>query len=238
MFKHDVVYNSIKEKIVIGGWYEGMLIPSETQLCEMYEVSRITIRRALKELEYSGYVKRIQGKGTFVKSSNRDAIEINSTKDLGDTISYEVIELKNVAANSEVARKLNIAEFEEVLFIRRIRYRGDSAEAYIDTWCTSVTKNDLKDYDLKNQKILAILSEVKNELIDATTLTVCPIIPDDNICDIINVKKNSAQALLKRISSNSKSNDNPCEYTKAIINSDDLEFCINSWVKKDSYKGL
>ncbi len=236
MFKHDVVYNSIKEKIVIGGWYEGMLIPSETQLCEMYNVSRITIRRALKELEYSGYVKRIQGKGTFVKSTNRDAIEINSTKELGDTISYEVIELKNVVANSEVARKLDVAEFEEVLYIRRIRYRGKSAEAYIDTWCNSVTESDLKNYDLKNQKILSILSDVKDELIDATVLTVSPIIPSEAICNIINVEKGSAQALLKRVSSNS--NEEPCEYTKAIINSDDLEFCINSWVKKDSNNGL
>lgn len=236
MFKHDLVYNSIKEKIVIGGWYEGMLIPSETQLCEMFDVSRITIRRALKELEYSGFVKRIQGKGTFVKSSNRDAIDMNSSKDLGDSVTYEVIECKNIAANAEVARKLNIGEYEEVVFLRRIRYRGELAEAYIDTWCSNIKEQDLKGFDLKNQKLLSVLSEVKNELIDAITLTVCPIIPNENICRVINVEKGSAQALLKRVSANP--NDVPCEYTKAIINSNDLEFSINSWVKKDSYNGI
>ncbi|MGD1821808.1 MAG: GntR family transcriptional regulator [Pleomorphochaeta sp.] len=236
MFKHNVVYNSIKEKIVIGGWYEGMLIPSETQLCEMYDVSRITIRRALKELEYSGFVKRIQGKGTFVKASNRDAIEINNSKELDDLISYEVIECKSVSANAEVARKLNVGEYEEVLYLRRIRYRGNLAEAYIDTWCTDISVNKIKEYDLKNHKILSVLSDIKDELIDAITLTVSPIIPSDNICRIINVEEGSAQALLKRVSSNP--NQVPCEYTKAIINSNDLEYCINSWVKKDSYKGL
>lgn len=236
MFKHNIVFNNIKEKIVIGGWYEGMLIPSESQLCEMYDVSRITIRRALKELEYSGYVKRVQGKGTFVNANHRDAIEVDSSKELSDLISYKVVECKNVAANAEVARKLNIGEYQEVLYLKRLRYRDDIAEAYIDTWCSSVDANQLNDYDLENQKILSIFSDINSNLIDATTLTVAPIIPNEEICEIINVEKGSAQALLKRVSSNTEGK--PCEYTKAIINAEDLEFCINSWVKKDSYKGI
>jgi DNA-binding GntR family transcriptional regulator len=236
MFKHSVVYNSIKEKIVIGGWYEGMLIPSESQLCEMYDVSRITIRRALKELEYSGLVKRVQGKGTFVKARNRDAIEVSSPEELDDAITYEVVECKNVAADSYVARKLHIGDYEDVLYLRRIRYRGNIAEAYIETWCTSLSANQLKNYDLTNQKILSVLSDIRNELIDASRVTVSPIIPEDWICKIINVETASAQAVLNRVSTDS--NDIPCEYTRAIINSDDLEFTINSWVKKDSYNGL
>lgn len=236
MFKHDIVYNSIKEKILIGGWYEGMLIPSESQLCQKYEVSRITVRRALKELEYSGFVKRVQGKGTFVKSNNRDAIEVNSSKENDDTITYEVVECKNVAAQDFVTRKLHISDFETVLYLKRIRYRGNVAEAFIETWCTSLTPNDLKDYDLTNEKILAVLSDLKNDLIDANNVTVAPIIPEDWICKIINVEPSSAQAILNRVSTNSAGI--PCEYTKAIINADDLEFIISSWVKKDSYKGI
>ena len=236
MFKHNIVFNNIKEKIIIGGWYEGMLIPSESQLCEMYDVSRITIRRALKELEYSGYVKRVQGKGTFVNANHRDLIEDDPSKELSDLISYKVIECKNIAANAEVARKLNIGEYQEVLYIKRLRYRDGVAEAYIDTWCSSINSNQLNNYDLEKQKILSIISNINSNLIDATTLTVSPIIPDDDICEIINVEKGSAHALLKRVSANT--DGEPCEYTKAIINSDDLEFCINSWVKKDSYKGI
>jgi len=236
MFKHSVVYNSIKEKIVIGGWYEGMLIPSESQLCEMYNVSRITIRRALKELEYSGLVKRIQGKGTFVKVNNQDAIEVSTSSDSEDAITYEVIECKNVAADSVVARKLHIGDYENVLYLRRIRYRGNKAEAFIETWCTSLTANQMKNYDLTTEKILTVLSNIRNELIQSSLVTVAPIIPEDWICKIINVEIASAQALLTRVSTNS--NDEPCEYTRAIINSNDIEFAISSWVKKDSYKGL
>lgn len=44
----------------------GEKLPSERQLCLDYDVSRTTVRSAISELELRGYVKRIQGNGTFV----------------------------------------------------------------------------------------------------------------------------------------------------------------------------
>ncbi len=236
MFKHSIVFNSIKEKIVIGGWYEGMLIPSESQLCEMYDVSRITIRRALKELEYSGFVRRIQGKGTFVKVKNRDAIELTSSVDNGLSVTYDIVECKNIAANSFIARKLHIGDYENVLYIKKIRKREGKAEAVIETWCPNLTVDQIEEFDLKNKRIIQILTDIKKELIDSTTFTITPIIPEEWVCKTINVEVGSAQAMLNRISVDSE--EIPCEYTRAIINSNDLEFTISSWVKKNSYKGI
>lgn len=236
MFKHSIVFNSIKEKIVIGGWYEGMLIPSESQLCEMYDVSRITIRRALKELEYSGFVRRIQGKGTFVKVKNRDAIELTASVDNGLSVTYDIVECKNIAANSFVARKLHIGDYENVLYIKKIRKREGKAEAVIETWCPNLTVDQIEEFDLKNKRIIQILTDIKKELIDSTTFTITPIIPEEWVCKTINVEVGSAQAMLNRISVDSE--ETPCEYTRAIINSNDLEFTISSWVKKNSYKGI
>src|SRR5690554_2418523 len=56
----------IEEKIRNDTWPRGEQIPAERELCEMFGVSRITVRKAIDELTRSGKLTRIQGKGTFV----------------------------------------------------------------------------------------------------------------------------------------------------------------------------
>jgi len=60
------VYSIIKEKIEKGDWPSAAQIPTEDELCRSYDVSKATIRIALSELVRDGYLRRQQGKGTFV----------------------------------------------------------------------------------------------------------------------------------------------------------------------------
>ena len=56
----------LKGKIDKGEWSTGAQIPTEDELCRSYEVSKATVRIAVSELVREGYLKRWQGKGTFV----------------------------------------------------------------------------------------------------------------------------------------------------------------------------
>jgi GntR family transcriptional regulator len=60
------IYSIFKEKITTGEWPTGTQIPAEDELCETYDVSKSTVREAIYELVREGYLKRLQGKGTFV----------------------------------------------------------------------------------------------------------------------------------------------------------------------------
>ena len=75
MLKHDSaiplyqqIENDIKEKIASGEYQAGQMLPSENKYCEMYKVSRVTVRNAITDLVDEGILIRKHGKGTFVEN--------------------------------------------------------------------------------------------------------------------------------------------------------------------------
>jgi len=62
------IYGIIRRMIEEGEWQPNSIIPSEDELCKMFAVSKTTVRLALSDLVRDGYLRKYQGKGTFVKS--------------------------------------------------------------------------------------------------------------------------------------------------------------------------
>lgn len=65
--KFKSVFALLHMKIISGQWPEGYKIPTEMELCEHFEVSRVTIRRALDGLVAQGYLTRTRGRGSYVE---------------------------------------------------------------------------------------------------------------------------------------------------------------------------
>ncbi len=61
----------LKHKLARGDWPPGDLMPSEAQLVEKFGVSRMTVNRAIKELQHEGLVERIKGAGTFAAQPSK-----------------------------------------------------------------------------------------------------------------------------------------------------------------------
>lgn len=63
------IYNQILSEIEVGVVKEGEKLPSERELCELFNVSRAPVRQALSALELNGVIYSRQGEGVFVKNS-------------------------------------------------------------------------------------------------------------------------------------------------------------------------
>lgn len=61
------IYAELHEAIVEGRLAPGSRVPTEKELSEQYQVSRITSKRALTELEQNQLIYRVQGSGSFVR---------------------------------------------------------------------------------------------------------------------------------------------------------------------------
>ncbi len=79
------MYLIIREKIEKREWLNGSQIPTEDELCQTYNVSKATVRMAVSELVRSGYLRKQQGKGTFVTYALQDlgvAMKTKLTEDM------------------------------------------------------------------------------------------------------------------------------------------------------------
>ena len=65
---YDQVYQTLLQQIGNGTYPVQQKLPSEKELSELFNVSRITIRQALNQLQLEHLVYKIQGKGTFVSA--------------------------------------------------------------------------------------------------------------------------------------------------------------------------
>jgi len=109
------VKDYLKAGLAAGRWRPGELMPSEAELVARFGVSRMTVSRALRELQSEGLVERVQGVGTFAAQLHR----ISSTltiRDLQEEIESrghrhhaEVHIRRREAAAAELAAQFGIA---------------------------------------------------------------------------------------------------------------------------------
>jgi GntR family transcriptional regulator len=100
--------DSIKKKIIDGDYKIGDQIMSEREMSESYGINRLTVRKAIKHLRTEGYLKAIQGKGTFVDKipETQDKVELGkgdvslsmSIRKGGMSTSRIVLSLKKIDA--------------------------------------------------------------------------------------------------------------------------------------------
>jgi GntR family histidine utilization transcriptional repressor len=70
---YTAVKQALKDGLAAGRWAPGALMPSEAELVAQHGVSRMTVNRALRELQAEGLVERVQGVGTFAARLHRVA---------------------------------------------------------------------------------------------------------------------------------------------------------------------
>src|SRR5439155_23470363 len=63
---YATVKAALRERIARGGWRSGTRLPSERELVHEFGCARMTVQRALRELEEEGLIERRQGSGSYV----------------------------------------------------------------------------------------------------------------------------------------------------------------------------
>ena len=176
--KYFQIAQRVLDSIRGGDIAPGAQIPSENQIMESYDVSNTTARKVHQELDRTGWVVRIKGKGTFVRDSRVDR---SATRILGFT--KNMLEAGRKPSTRLISAKLRNREHHLDIGVRRYTLQAPMCEItrlrladrvpvmrekrYISTeLCPGIEKKDLEQslYDIYEQEYGLQLDQVDQRL--------------------------------------------------------------------------
>ena len=136
--KYVIVRNHLLE-LIRNGLASGSPVPSERELCEQFEVSRMTVRQAIDTLVVDGILERHQGKGTFVAPPKLDLqVRLTSfTQEMrrrGMEPGVVMLQAETIASDETVAEALELEAGAEVHHLRRLLTANAIPMAIEENW--------------------------------------------------------------------------------------------------------
>lgn len=227
------IYHQLKElirqKIEDGEWASGALIPSERELCEQYDISRMTVRHALSELVHEGLLYREQGKGTFV-AEPRITQELGQltgfTQDMqtrSKTPGAKVLCVERQPAAPPTAQALQIQPGRPLIVVERLRL-ADREPMAIEAshlsfrGCEELLQQDLSQslYQLLREEYQLIPTRAEQQ-IEADDCT-------SREAELLAVPPGSPVLRNRRTTYDQR--DRPFEYTKSVYRGDRYIFHV------------
>jgi GntR family histidine utilization transcriptional repressor len=135
----------LKARLATGDWTPGALMPSEADLVAQFSVSRMTVNRALRELQQEGLVDRVQGVGTFAAALHRVSSSL-VIRDIHEEIlarghsHHATVHLvKAEVASAAVAQRLGVAPGARVFHTLIVHHENGVAlqceDRYVNPLC-------------------------------------------------------------------------------------------------------
>lgn len=213
-------------KIETGEWEYNHKIPTEPELCEMYKISRQTVRLAIEDLKNKGYVCKKQGLGTFVTHPKVEEKifsfrfydnEESATKQIKKILKFEIID-----ADETVREKLMLAEGSKVFFIHRLFYNDGIPTTVTDSYIPLKLCPELQKETVEKRGLYCTLESFGLKLDKASRLFEAVIIDGENR-KLLGTAKYTAGFHIQRVTC---SKDVPVEFANSYMRGDMMQFSI------------
>jgi GntR family transcriptional regulator len=155
---------ALQEQIASGVWRASEALPSEAELCRVYEVSRTVARQALDGLERVGLIYRVKGKGAFISERKLMAYMLQDPNGFCASIAAQGLDLVTrilqhdiIPAPPEVAEALQLPVGAKVVRLERLRSVHGEPIFFGTTFLPGELGRDLTETDL-SQSVNEVLA--------------------------------------------------------------------------------
>lgn len=227
------VEDDLLTQIEEGQWEPGQALPTERELCDRYDVSRITVRRAIRELETSGYVRRFQGKGTFVSRSRikREMGHLISfsqeMRAQGRTPSSRLLNLQHCPADHAIASLLQIQKGEPIWIVERMRLADDEVVSLSTSYLHLPPDAYLTPLELNTEQSLWLLLEQKGIQITEGSTIVSAIVADAHHAGLLEVEEGDPLLVMDGVNYAIAEHPVPVEAFQIISRADRYQYSLH-----------
>ena len=186
------IMRDLKTRIDTDEFAIGDTLPTEQVLTSQYNVSRITVRKAVEELVKLGLIEKRQGSGSTIigKTMSGSLSSLKSTSEYmtesGSNLVYRLVEFKLIEPEEDVVAALRLATNDKVYFIRRFKIINGVPAIYEDSYMPALLFPQMNIQSLEGSKYLYLENELGFE-IDGAEQDFEAIIPDTHLRETLDI---------------------------------------------------
>ena len=219
----------LKRRLDSGEFDDGAF-PTDLVLTNDYEVSRHTVREAIRHLNKTGVLKRERGRGTVV---NRAEFEqslgtlyslFQSVESAGVEQTSELIRIEQVS-DPVAAMHLELDEAAPLILLERLRLAGGAPLAVDRAWISHASAAPIMDVDWSHTALYAELAKIGAPVPNQGWERLTPVLPGASDRERLGLRKTDAAFFLERLG---RHDGVPVEWRTTVIRGDRYRF-VTDW---------
>jgi GntR family transcriptional regulator, N-acetylglucosamine utilization regulator len=198
------LYETLRKHITDGVYAEGDLLPSENELCQIYSMTRPTVRQALGCLANDGFIRKHQGKGSIVQSPRHD-IGILSVSGTTSAVGNRNLKTR-IIAKPTITRwpddfMFQLSDLEKesgCIYMERLRLLDDFPIFFDISFIPNINLPRITARQFENRSLFRILREIYNIEIRGGEQRIRAISPSPRIRKFLRLNKDQPVLHLER----------------------------------------
>ncbi|OJH20722.1 GntR family transcriptional regulator [Heyndrickxia sp. FSL K6-6286] len=222
------VKDYLEEKIISGEWEPGFQLPTEKELSSQFQVSSITVKRAIHDLVNKGVLYRQRAKGTFVsKREDKDIYQLVSLRNEADESKHhphKSLSFKEEEAGVKIGKMLDINAKEKVYKIHRLKIEEETPVGIEYTYIPSSLFPGLTETMIEDDLFYNVFTNKYGLKLEKAKIFFSTIIADEYEAALLNIPKGEQLFVLERFTHTE--DQQIIEYSRFIIRQEKSRYYI------------
>ncbi len=226
------IATAIRALIEAGTLPDGSLLPPEKVLCEVFGVSRMTLRQAYEALDRDGLISSQRGRGTQVslsrlrKEQQRMRSFSEEIRARGGDPRSQVLRFEAVSPTPESQNRLRLPQGQLVYMLERIRFNGTAPMALETVALPCFLFPGLDRFDLARHSLYEVLEQEYKVRLGHCVETISALMPNTRERKLLQIGRGIAILRIER--STSTVNDTPAELATSTFRGDVYQAIVHS----------